>query len=154
MGPDFIIQHVIAAQGGEWYTKGEEPEDEDAAARRLPDEGLPMVKPEIIQHLEGDTYDPESGRLVETIRSYEKHKEALHDQVKFIFARQRNNNEQTISKAKDMRITALNIWDQVEAQVKQKVKDDSLISEFGEGQRFRITLLGAENLPMFDQVQS
>jgi soluble cytochrome b562 len=118
----------------------------------LPDEGLPMVKPEIVKHLEKDVHDPDSQKLLGTIRDYCSQKDKLHDQVKFIFARARNNNAQTVHKAQEMREAALTTWAQIQTEMSQKIKDDERITEFDDGQRFFITLIGAENLPMQDQV--
>jgi hypothetical protein len=146
MGPEFIIQRVLETEGG-WADTVNEKLDEE----QLPDEGLPMVKPRIVEHLENDINDPVSMNLVATIRLYVGQKNTCHDQVKFIFSHPRNNNEQTVNKAKDMRRIALTTWDVVSAQMKQKIKDDSVIASFDEGQRFYVTVLRAENLPMFDQ---
>eukprot|EP00802_Teleaulax_amphioxeia_P001651 Tamp_01653.p1 GENE.Tamp_01653~~Tamp_01653.p1 ORF type:complete len:581 (-),score=119.93 Tamp_01653:3198-4940(-) len=150
MGPDFVIQHVIAAQGGAWFDIEEETEDDKKKARGLPDEGLPVPKPEIVEHLEKDVHDPDSGKLLGTIRDYCQLKEKLHEQVRFILSRARNNNEQTVNKAREMRTGVLEKWVQVQTEMAQKVKDDARISDFDDGQRFYITLIGAENLPMFD----
>ncbi len=196
--PDFVIQHVIAEQGGAWFDIEEETEvlraramlctfcsmctstcahddartlrvrparartqrrrreraqDDKKKARGMPDEGLPVPKPEIVEHLEKDVYDPDSGRLLGTIRDYCQLKEKLHAQVRFILSRARNNNAQTVNKAKEMRADALEKWVQVQAEMAQKIKDDARISDFDDGQRFYITLIGAENLPMFDAVR-
>jgi len=71
MGPEFIIQHVITKNGG-WADKEAIGEDEKKGARRLPDEGLPTVKLQIIEHLTKDVHDPDSKRLLETIYHYQK----------------------------------------------------------------------------------
>ena len=52
-----------------------------------------------------------------------------------------------------MRTGVLEKWVQVQTEMAQKVKDDARISDFDDGQRFYITLIGAENLPMFDTVR-
>jgi soluble cytochrome b562 len=150
MGPDFVIQRVIAEVGGEWA------ETEGVAARDegKPDEGLPAVKRPIVEHLEKDANDPNAAEALETIHLFDTQKQKCHDQVKWIFSHPRNNNAQTIEKAKEMRAAALETWKRVQAQLAQKIKDDALITEFNEGHRVNITLIGAENLPLFDQVCS
>ena len=127
---------------------------EEVAARDegKPDEGLPAIKGPIVEHLEKDVNDPNSAEALETIRLFEKQKQKCHDQVKWIFSHPKNNNLQTIDKAKEMRAAALETWKRVQALLAQKIKDDALITEFSEGHRVNITLIGAENLPMFDQV--
>jgi len=131
----------------------ERAQDDKKKARGLPDEGLPVPKPEIVEHLEKDVHDPDSGKLLGTIRDYCQLKEKLHEQVRFILSRARNNNEQTVNKAREMRTGVLEKWVQVQTEMAQKVKDDARISDFDDGQRFYITLIGAENLPMFDTVR-
>ena len=150
MGPDFVIQRVIAAEGGEWAEKIEGDTAKNAGSK--PDQGLPSVKPSIVQHLEKDLHDPTSAEVLATIRLFEQQKQMCHDQVSFIFSHPKNNNLQTVEKAKEMRASALETWARLQAQMAQKINDDALITEFGEGHRVHITLLGADNLPMFDQV--
>jgi soluble cytochrome b562 len=127
-------------------------QDADKKKQLLPDEGLPMVKPEIVEHLEKDVHDPDSQKLLGTVRDYCSQKDKLHNQVKFILAKSRNNNPQTVHKAQEMRQAALTTWAQIQTEMSQKIKDDDRITEFDNGQRFFITLIGAENLPMQDQV--
>ena len=148
MRPDHVIHHVIELFDG-WATK--EVQDPRAEKEgRLWDEELPTVKPQIVKHLLKDTFDPVSSELLATISSYTKQKEALHDQVKFIYLKSRNNNWTNNSKAKEMRAEVLDTWDKIEEQMGKKIHDDGLCTNFDEGQQFYVTIIGAENLPMFD----
>lgn len=151
MGPDFVIQRVIAAEGGKWAELVEGDPTKVSGAK--PDEGLPAVKAPVVQHLEKDVHDPTSAEILATICLFNKQKQMCHDQVRFIFSHPKNNNLQTVEKAKELRAVALETWKGLEAQMTQKIKDDALITEFGEGHRVHITLLAAQNLPMFDQVK-
>ena len=118
----------------------------------MPDEGLSTVKQSIIEHLQKDTHDPNSSALLETISIYSKQKTALHEQVKLMLSHRKYNTPAMLEKTKDMRETAIKTWQRLEADLTQKIKDDALLCEFQEGDRLYITLVGAEHLPMFDEV--
>ena len=162
-----IIQRVIAAEGG-WVDAGTNAEVEllgakktkaeakrEAAARsasQMPDEGLPMVRPAVLAHLEKDQeFDPASVALLATIDAYGAMKQGLHDSVKFMLSHPKNNTKANYELAKQRRAETEMKWQGLAEEFDRKVADDALLTSFDEGQRFFIKLIRAENLPMFDQ---